>query len=284
MPSASLCRTSSRRRLLALAAVLLALGLPASPVHAETELDASYGVTLAGIAIGRADAKARFTRAGYAAVIHGTTSGVSRLVSDARASLVGIGRYSPAAIAPASFTLDTLEGSFETHVRMSFADGGISELTARPRLPEAPDRVPLFREYLQGVVDPVGAFLMPSAGPGLSDGREVCAHRLRIFDGWQRYDVGLTYKETRQVEGADEAYRGDVVVCAARYIPVAGHRREREAVKFMAANERIEVWYMPIGRLPLLAPYKILVGTKFGDLVISSTRFVVDMTKHDVGN
>ena len=39
---------------------------------------------------------------------------------------------------------------------------------------------------------------------------------------------------------------------------------------------------MPIGRLPLLAPYKILVGTKFGDLVIGSTRFVVDMTKHDV--
>jgi hypothetical protein len=52
----------------------------------------------------------------------------------------------------------------------------------------------------------------------------------------------------------------------------------------MAANERIEVWYMPIGELPLLAPYKILIGTKFGDLVISSTRFVVGERKPAIGN
>jgi hypothetical protein len=144
-------------------AVLFALALPA---EAETELEASYGVTVAGITIGRADAKARFTKAGYAVVIHGTTSGVSRLVSDARASLTGIGRYSPTAIAPASFKLDTQEGTLETHVRMSFAGGAVSDLTARPRLPEAPDRIPLFREHLTGVVDPVGAFLIPTAGPG----------------------------------------------------------------------------------------------------------------------
>jgi hypothetical protein len=262
-------------------AVLFALALPA---EAETELEASYGVTVAGITIGRADAKARFTKAGYAVVIHGTTSGVSRLVSDARASLTGIGRYSPTAIAPASFKLDTQEGTLETHVRMSFSAGAVSDLTARPRLPEAPDRIPLFREHLTGVVDPVGAFLIPTAGPGLPDGREVCARRIRLFDGWQRYDIGLTHKETRQVEGGAEAYRGNVVVCAARYIPVAGHRSEREAVKFMAANERIEVWYMPIGQLPLLAPYKILIGTKFGDLVISSTRFVMGERKPAIGN
>jgi hypothetical protein len=284
MPSALACQTSNARRLLALAAVLLAVGLRAPAAHAETELDASYGATLAGVTIGRADAKARFTKAGYAAVIHGTTSGVSRLVSDARASLVGVGRYSPAAIAPASFKLDTLEGSLETYVRMSFAAGAVSDLTARPRLPEAPDRVPLFREHLAGVVDPVGAFLIPTPAPGLPDGRAVCAHRLRVFDGWQRYDVDLAYKETRQVEGAAEAYRGNVVVCAARYIPVSGHRSGRESVKFMAANERLEVWYMPIGQLPLLVPYRILVGTKFGDLVISSTRFVMRETKPSVGN
>ena len=275
MRSALPRRSSRAWRLVAPVAVLLALSVPA---EAEIELEASYGVTVAGISIGRADAKARFTRAGYAAVIHGTTSGVSRLVSDARASLVGIGRYSPKAISPASFKLDTQEGSLETHVDMSFSAGTVSDLTARPRLPEAPDRVPLYREHLTGVVDPVGAFLIPTAGPGPPDGHEVCAHRIRLFDGWERYDIGLAFKETRMVEGPAEAYAGKVVVCAARYIPVAGHRSNREAVKYMAANERIEVWYMPIGDLPLLAPYKILVGTKFGDLVISSTRLVTHQT------
>jgi hypothetical protein len=284
MTSAFLSGTSKAGRLIALAALALAAALPAAPADAETELDASYAVTLAGVTIGRADAKSRFTRAGYAAVIFGTTSGVSRLISDGRASLVGVGRYSPAGIAPASFTLDTQEGSLETHVRMAFAGGTVSELTARPKLPEAPDRVPLFREHLAGTVDPVGAFLIPTRGPGLPDGAEVCGHRLRVFDGWQRYDVSLAYKETRPVEGTGEAYAGNVVVCAARYVPVSGHRRDREAVKFMAANQRIEVWYMPVGQLPLLAPYRILVGTKFGDLVITSTRFVMGEKKAEIGN
>jgi hypothetical protein len=265
-------------------ALAAAVPLSATPLHAETEFDASYAVTLAGITIGRADAKSRFTRTGYAAVIAGTTSGVSRLISDARASLVGVGRFSPRGIAPASFSLDTVETGLETHVRMAFQNGAITELTATPKLPEAPDRVPLNTGHLQGVVDPVGAFLIATGGPGLPDGQQVCAHRLQLFDGWQRYDVGLAYKETREASGTADTYSGKIVVCAARYIPVAGHRREREAVKFMAENKRIEVWYVPIGQLPLLAPYRILIGTKFGDLVIASTRFVVSETKPAIGN
>jgi hypothetical protein len=280
MLSALLSGTVRAGRWLALATAVLA----AMPANAETELDASYGVTLAGVTIGRVDAKSRFTKAGYAAVIFGQTSGVSRLISDGRASLVGIGRYSPSGMAPASFTLDTQEGSAQTHVRMSFAKGTVTDLTARPKLPQAPDRVPLFREHLVGSVDPVGAFLIPTRAPGLPDGKEVCSHRLRIFDGWQRYDVALAYKETRAVAGAGEAYAGNVVTCAARYVPVSGHRSDREAVKFMAANERIEISYLPIGRLPLLAPWQILIGTKFGDFVITSTRFVVTETSAKAGN
>lgn len=265
-------------------AVALAAVAQTTPLRAEAELDASYTVTLAGITIGRADAKSRFTRAGYAVVIAGSTSGISRLVSDARASLVGIGRFSPKGIAPASFSLDTVESGLETHVRMAFQNGAISTLTAAPKLPEAPDRVPLGAEHRQGVVDPVGAFLLATDRPGLPDGRTVCSQTLKVFDGWQRYDVGLAYKETRQVSGAGQAYSGSLVVCAARYIPVAGHRGQREAVKFMAQNKRIEIWYMPIGQLPLLAPYRILIGTKFGDLVITSTRFTLSETKPAVGN
>ncbi|MEJ0013891.1 MAG: hypothetical protein WDM94_15035 [Bauldia sp.] len=48
-------------------------------------LQATYMIAISGINIGRADVKARFTDKGYAAAIAGSTYGVSRFVSDARA-------------------------------------------------------------------------------------------------------------------------------------------------------------------------------------------------------
>ena len=43
----------------------------------------------------------------------------------------------------------------------------------------------------------------------------------------------------------------------------------------MADNERLEVWLAPIEGTTLFVPHRILIGTKFGALVIEATRFVV---------
>jgi hypothetical protein len=259
-------------------ALALLLAAPSSPAAAETALEATYTISIAGLTIGRADADSRFTETGYAAVIKGMTSGISRLVSDARATLVGSGQVKGSRVVPASYNLETSESGFETHVRMSMQAGTITDLLAIPRLSQAPDRVPLTGEHHRGIVDPVGAFLTVVDKPGLADGRSVCNRTLNVFDGWQRFDIGLAYKETRLVTGTGEAYDGRVVVCTARYVPVAGHREKREAVQFMAANKRLEVWYAPVGNMRYFVPYRILIGTKYGDLAISSTRFVVTDT------
>jgi hypothetical protein len=271
---------------LAVAAAALLIAGPAPRAAAETSLQATYTISIAGLTIGRVDASSRFTESGYAAVIKGMTSGISRLVSDARATLAGSGRIDGRRVVPASYNLETSESGFETHVRMSMQAGAITDLLAIPRLGQAPDRVPLTPEHQRGVVDPVGAFLTVADKPGLADGQSVCSRTINVFDGWQRFDIGLAYKETRLVTGTGDAYDGRVVVCTARYIPVAGHRQKREAVQFMAANKRLEVWYAPVRDMRYLVPYRILIGTKYGDLVIASTRFVAGEVppKSAVGN
>ena len=61
-----------------------------------------------------------------------------------------------------------------------------------------------------------------------------------MFDGYTRFDVDLTYVGQREVSA--KGYKGPVAVCAVRYVPIAGHRRDRPPTKFMADNKDLEVW------------------------------------------
>jgi hypothetical protein len=236
----------------------------------DTTFTASYNISIGGLTIGRVEAKARFGDKSYVTAINGSTWGISRFVSDARALLAGSGRISGSKVTPGSYNLDTAEGDFETQVRMAMRGGSVVSVDAWPGLVEASDRVPITSRDRNNVLDPVGAFVVALDGKGLPDGSKVCNRTVKVFDGWQRFDIRLSYKDTRQVTGA---FDGDVIVCAARYVPVAGHRPSREQVQYMAGNDRLEVWMAPVEGTRLLVPYRILIGTQIGDLVISARTF-----------
>lgn len=255
------------------ATALLAGAVLAPPsAHAMTTLRATYSINFGIATIGKANVDARFTDHGYAAAITGATYGIVRLVSDASASLNGNGRLASNSVQPNRYSLDTNEGGFRTQVRMGMRNGSVTDLSAAPQPVEADDRVPLTANHKHNVVDPVGAFIV-SLAPGRSpDGQKACDRTVRVFDGWQRYDVRLTYKETQTITGA---YAGDVFVCTARYVPVAGYRTSLDSVQYMAANKRLEVTLAPIKGTGVLVPYRILIGTKFGDLTITATDFQV---------
>jgi hypothetical protein len=56
-------------------------------------------------------------------------------------------------------------------------------------------------------------------------------------------------------------------------VPIAGHRQSRESVEYMANNKRLEIWMAPIEGTNLLVPYRILIGTKIGDLIVVARQF-----------
>lgn len=255
-------------------AILLLAGLgSAAPAAAggTVTLQATYMIAISGISIGRADVKARFTDKGYAAAISGSTYGVSRFVSDARATLAGSGRVSGNSILPASYNLETSESGFATSVSMTMRGGAIVGLQAIPNLPKVDDRVPVTAQSRQNVVDPVGAFVVAMDKPSdTPDGNRACNRVVHVFDGWKRFDIRLSYKETRNGDGD-----GKVLVCAARYVPVAGHRTSDDDVSYMADNQRLEIWLSPVAGTRYLVPTRILIGTKIGDLVINARAFDV---------
>ncbi|HMN87886.1 MAG TPA: DUF3108 domain-containing protein, partial [Bauldia sp.] len=258
---------------IAAGALLFAGAVAAAPTRAldTTVFRANYVIAVGGIVVGHASAQSRFTDAGYVASVSGSTSGVSRIVSDASAKLSGSGRIAGGRVIPSSYVLDTRENGFVTHVTMGMRGGRVTDLVAMPRLSMAPDRVPLTPTHKTNVVDPLGAFIVPFERPGIPAGRTVCNRTIKVFDGWTRFDVQLYYKETKAVDGGDDMYAVRVIVCGARYVPVAGHRTVN--VRELAGNERLEVWLVPLGSLRVLVPYRLIIGTRIGDIVITSTRF-----------
>src|SRR5690606_21922323 len=87
------------------------------------------------------------------------------------------------------------------------------------------------------------------------------------------FDVELYFKSMKAVDGGTDTYAGEVVVCGARIYPVAGHRLGGSSIADMVDSTRSEVWLVPVKGTGLLVPYRIVMGTRWGDLVVFATRF-----------
>ena len=123
----------------------------------------------------------------------------------------------------------------------------------------------------RGVVDPVGAVILPAPASGPMLSPAACNRKVPIFDGYTRFDVDLSYVGERTVSA--KGYDGPVAVCAARYVPISGHSRDRPATKFMADNKDLEVWLAPIASDHVLFPFRVSVRTMIGTTVVEAQEF-----------
>jgi hypothetical protein len=269
------------RLMAGLSTLVFGLSCAASDLSAleTTTLKATYAISIGTAIIGHATAESRFSGDSYIAAITGSTGGMSRMVSDARASLSGSGRISGKTVVPSSFNLETVERGFGTHVQMAMEGGRITNLVAIPSLAIAADRVPVTQSHKTGIVDPLGAFLIPVDRPGIPSGRAGCDRKIKVFDGWTRFDVQLYYKGMKAVDGGSDTYAGRLLVCGARYVPVAGHRLSTNSLNDLVDNDRLEVWLAPVGNTALLVPFRIVIGTKWGDLTVHATRFTTNASR-----
>lgn len=262
----------SSRRSIHLFGGLLAFAIAAlagGPVHAEDILTLSYRITISGVYIGTVDIDARFSDAGYAIALTGAVGGVSRAVSDAGARMGAAGTIRSRQARPTYYEIEMREGDITAEAEMHLDGRNVTDLYVLPGLVPAFDRISLTIDDVRGVVDPLSAMFVPSAG---LSGQQACNRTLPVFDGWQRFDVVLSYQTTRTVIGDREAYAGPVHICNARYVPVAGHRPTHAPVAYLSQNERLEAWLMPAAGVDILIPYQLLIGTELGDLLIQIDR------------
>jgi hypothetical protein len=175
---------------------------------------------------------------------------------------------------PTRYDFENTENGNVVSVQMAMRSGSVVSVATDPTVGDIPNRVPIRSAHRTNVVDPSSAFIITVDRNRLGDGNAACNRTLRVFDGWQRFDVRMNYTRTESVNGRGEGYSGKVFVCAARYVPVAGHMNNRDSVEYMANNKQLEVWLAPVGGdLGVLVPYQIRIGTKIGALTIRATRF-----------
>ena len=82
-----------------------------------------------------------------------------------------------------------------------------------------------------------------------------------MFDGWVRYDVALTYKQTTTINGRGAtAYSGPAIVCTARYEPVAIPHQPRIGAVHGAGPTPGGLDRARLKGTNLMIPYKFIIG------------------------
>ena len=257
-----------RRLLIAAACVLTAAGACAETVHVR------YSISLLGLPMGTAGYTAVLTPTSYKVDGSAKLTGLANLVSNSRGAAASSGAISGARTLPAAYANTATNPETTRTVRMGLSAGNVSAIDITPPFEDKPGRVPLTEASKKGIVDPLSAIVMaiPPGQPLI--GPASCERTIPIFDGYTRFNVSLTYVGTRQVK--TNGYTGPVVVCAARYTPIAGHRPQRAATKFMTENKKLEAWLAPVEGARVLLPFRVSVATQIGTTVIEAQEFQIE--------
>ncbi|MGL4975584.1 MAG: DUF3108 domain-containing protein [Bosea sp. (in: a-proteobacteria)] len=253
-----------------LSACLLSAVLDVAPVQAGS-LEAKYAISMIGLPIGTADLNGSFEGDRYKLDIRANTTGLMGAFTGGKGAGTATGSLPNQKHAPATFAITAANSSEKRTVRIAMERGAVVKTDITPPLDEKPDRVQVTEVHKRGIIDPVSAFLMPLTNTN-GTGESACNRTLPIFDGAARYDIRLSYAGTKTIK--IDGYQGEVFVCNARYVPIAGHRALRKATTFMAENRDISAWLAPVSGTKLMAPVRVSVKTMIGTAVIEATRFV----------
>jgi hypothetical protein len=88
-----------------------------------------------------------------------------------------------------------------------------------------------------------------------------------------RFDLQLSFKRIENVH-ARKGYQGPVVVCGVQFVPLAGFVPERLAIKYLEAQQDMEMWLAPIPGTRVVVPYRISLQTPLGRGVLEAVQFV----------
>jgi Protein of unknown function (DUF3108) len=236
--------------------------------HAQGKVEARYTISVGLLTIGTIMVAADFGDRGYTISANGRTAGFIRVLSSGEGFYVTNGAINEGRLSPKRFTSNTTSGSEMFKVMMLLENWSVTELNVTPR---GGERAPLTEAHSQGVIDPLSAMFVPAGETGGENSRLVCDRTLPVFDGYQRYDLKLSFKRMELANLTDD-YNGPVVVCAVSHEPIAGHRISDTLIKFLSGRE-IEAVLAPIPAIGLWAPIRITVAGMLANLVIHANQF-----------
>lgn len=255
--------------------VLIAIVMPATAVSGVAwagPFETRYGISIAGLPVGSATMSGAVNGSTYSVTLRAQLTGVAGAVTSGRGAADVSGSIAGSRLLSNGYALSASNSELTRTIQMSMSGGTIQRVAINPPFEERPDRIVVTDVHRRGVVDPVSALLMPVVSKGPALGTANCNRTLPVFDGVQRFDIVLTSAGTQQLKDETTGYVGESIVCAARYRPIAGHRPNRPAVKFMTDNRDMRVWLVPVAGTKTLVPWRISVRTQVGTVLIEAEK------------
>jgi len=235
----------------------------ASPAFASPlALTAKYVISVGGTIVANVQINLDDDGKDYSLDLDAKVSGLGALVARGSAKVNVIGNSQNNGLFGNDFRLQTTSSEGTAEVTVRFDQRNVSAFYSTPPLPPHHDQIPLQRSQLRNVNDMLSAFIIKSdrLGP------QICDRTLRIFTGVERLDLKLRYAASETATSARTGYQGPVVLCQIIYFPIAGHYASSEITNYLQSSERILIWYAPVSNSDFFIPYRVLIGTTFGDL------------------
>jgi Protein of unknown function (DUF3108) len=239
---------------------------------AQAKLDAYYTATLLGLPIGHISWAVDVKDNHFSSVATGSIAGFLRLFLDAQGSVAAEGRLSGGKPVPSKFQLKLLAGKWSDEVGIAFTGNRAKESVLATSATPSADYVPIKDGDRIGASDPMTALLVYVGGSGTTTVPQACERTVAIFDGHTRYNLRLAFERFSTVHAA-EGYQGQVVVCSAKFLPVAGYDPKHFLVTYLAAQHETEIWLAPLGGTRLLVPYRASISTPMGVGILEATKF-----------
>src|SRR5215813_884142 len=244
-----------------------------SGVSAQGKLDARYVATLAGMQIGQGAWVIEIGDDQFTAAASGMTTGLLRVFANGQGNSASRGTVRGDILMPTAFVSTVNNDKRVEELRIVLSAGTVKDLVVDPPTTPNPDRIPLTDAHRRGVIDPMSAGLIRVSGNGDPVSPEACRRTLPVFDGRMRFDLQLSFKRIDTVQ-AQKGYQGPVAVCGVQFMPLAGYVPERAAIKYLMAQQDMEIWLAPIPGTRIVVPYRISLQTPLGQGVLEATQFV----------
>jgi hypothetical protein len=258
--------------------VLLFSLLPIS-LAAETLVKARYEITIAGFRIGIAGLEGRFSDEAYEAGVSVKLSGIAKMMAAGQGSVESDGKLQNGKAFPSSYRLNLDAGDKREDVSMDFAGVSVKSLSAEPQRPTPQGTIPVLGSHKANVLDPLSAGVFTSSELSDKMMSDACNKVFPIFDGRQRYDMSFTYDRKEPIRAI--GYRGEALICKARYTPISGHVAGRADVTWLANNRNMEVWLVPVKNTKTFLPARIKIDTQMGMALVEPVKLDLGGTTAD---
>ena len=263
-----LCKILGKSSILAAAA--LSIGTQSTTASENTEkLGGVYRISYAGFTVGKGSLSLLLKKNAYSAKIGMEPAGIGTLFSTGKGGAEATGWFLDGKTLPSTYEMASTASNRNFYVNMRQGSGHIRAAQVTPKYKPSKSRIKVTGKHKLNAMDPLSAAIVNAkSAPDMLD-PSICNRKLPIYDGWARFDIQMEFKEIREVSGS--GYEGPVVVCEARWVPVAGHRPERKAVQHLAKSS-IETWLAPVTSAHILIPYKVSIPTVTGTLVLEASQ------------